>query len=201
MPKNSARKISRAGSDVTVSAARRARYVDAFIANGQNYVQAARDIGVRGEKACKHFAGRMSADLQTQAMIKMRLEELAAPHAMNAKRAVDLLVKLVLNDRRKFYNDDGTLKDVNELDFDTQLALDGFDVEKRVEFGGHRKKEAEITTSKVKLGKRSTYLDMLFKHFGLYAKDNAQRNVDPDEVAAQVRARLAEIDSSTGGKK
>jgi phage terminase small subunit len=179
---------------------RRARFIDAYIANGQNARQAAISIGVPENRA-DDFAKNVMRRPDASAEIDRRLAELAAPHKMNAERAMNLLVKVATNDRRKFFNADGTLKMVHELDEDTQLALDGFDVESRKEFGENRKVDAEITTSKVKLAKRLSAIDMLFKHFGLYAKDNAQRTADPDEVAAQVRAKLAEIDNTTGGKK
>jgi hypothetical protein len=57
--------------------------------------------------------------------------------------------------------------------------------------------EATITTSKLKLSKRTTSIDQLAKHFGVYAKDNAQRVGDPEEIAARVRAQLADIDKTT----
>lgn len=189
------------GTGRRVSEARRKRFVDAYIANGQNGRQAAIAIGVRPEQADAFSQYQLHKDERTMQMVKERVEELAKPYALTAQEVIASLARALRFDPRKLYHADGTLKSIDELDDDTALELAGHETEVVRRRGARREEDEEVQVTKVKYPNKATARDQGMKHFGLYAKDNAQRATDPEEVAAKIREKLAQIDGSTSTKK
>lgn len=94
--------------------------------------------------------------------------------------------RLAFVDIRKLFNKDGTPKQPHELDDDTAAALGGIE---RVQEGTGRTK---VVTWRYKvLDKNSTH-ERLFKHKGLFAKDNEQA------ADAVVRAANAFVERVSG---
>lgn len=136
-----------------------------------------------------YSAGKMSANaiyvevsrLLDNPKIAQRLKELrdgAAEKAMLT--SADVLreaMRLAKFDVRKLYRPDGSPIPIHELDDDTAAAVQAVDIhEEYVGSGGDRVFVGY--TKKYKVADKNAALEKLFKHFGLYEKDNAQKN-DP----------------------
>ena len=101
----------------------------------------------------------------------------AAIEAKNSKRLEDLgisaeavlkgLARLAYFDPRKFFNADGSLKSVTELDDDTAQALAGIEVEELFAGRGDNRKNIGRLT-KIKLPDRGINLERLGKHLNLF---------------------------------
>lgn len=183
---------AKAGTSRAATAARKARFLDAYIANGQNGTQAAIAVGYSKKRAAT-AAKLLTRELAGQ--IEARLKELAAPHALRAEEVIAQLARMVKLDPRKLFDEHGKLRPLHEIPEDVALCLDGIEVED-LRVG----KESTLRTSKFKLTRKAAAVDMAMRHFGLYPREH-EAPVDPDEQAAKVRAALGDIDRLTAKRK
>lgn len=189
---------TKTGTGRAETAARKARFLDAFIANGGNATQAAIAVGYSRRSAAT--AGKnLKAELREQ--IDARLKELAAPLALTAQEVVAQLARMVKLDPRKMFSQSGGLLPVHEMPEEVALCIDGLDVE-QANVGGQGKggKLLSVRTTKVKLSRKAQAVDMAMRYFGLYPREH-EAPVDPDEQAARVREALGDIDKLTAGRK
>jgi hypothetical protein len=63
------------------------------------------------------------------AMVDAILTERATRLEIKGQRILEVLRALATFDARNFYNDDGSLKEIKDLDWETQLGLAGFEVD------------------------------------------------------------------------
>lgn len=189
----------RTGTGRVVSAARRSRFFDEYIANGQNGTQAAIAVGV-SRVGAPGFSSRMLKEHPEE--LKARLAALAAPHALSAQEVIAQLARMIRLDPRRMYGKDGALLPVSEMPEDVALCLDGVDVEEDVARTDKKDERSVVSsrTSKVKFSKKAAAVDMGMRHFRLYP-DAGQGNLDPEEQAARVRARLGDIDAQLARQK
>lgn len=95
--------------------------------------------------------------------------------AVSADRVLLEAARLALFDPRKLFNDDGSPKGIHELDDDTAAAVAG--VEVLEQFEGSGKERAFVGyLKKYRIADKNSALEKLFKHHGLYERDNRQRN-------------------------
>lgn len=101
-----------------------------------------------------------------------QLAKVQAETGITLERTLREIARGAFHDPRRFFTTNGELVPITDLDDDTAAALAGFEV---TELGG-RGEDAPIRfVSKIKLGDRKGYLDMLMKHLGGYKQDNEQR--------------------------
>ena len=115
-----------------------------------------------------HVTGsRLISDAKVSAAISSRANKQFEDIDISAKRVLRALGNLAFYDPRKFWNEDGTLKSVTELDLDTAQALTGFEVEKLFAHFAKGKAQETGTTSKIKLADRLKSLELLSRHHKL----------------------------------
>ena len=113
---------------------------------------------------------------ELQADITDRLE-------ITAERVLREAARLAFSDPRKFFNADGSLKQITELDDDTAAALGSFESVERAIPGGER---ATAVTRKYRAWDKAAALTVLAKHLGLLVE---KIDVGGDLAAALDRAR------------
>lgn len=151
---------------------RKRLFVDNFIANGENATNAAIAAGYSVKTAAVQGC-RLLRNVQIQQEIVNRREQLAAECGINATSVIRSMARALHFDPRKLYREDGTLKDVSELDDDTADALASLEV---VAIAGSGKDgETPAYVKKYKWESKSTARDQACKHLGLYKKDNEQK--------------------------
>lgn len=88
------------------------------------------------------------------------------------------MAKIAFFDIRKAYTVDGSLKAPSEFDDDTAGALAGIEsYEERVSDADSDDKIVVGTTKKIKTNDKIRALDALGRHFGIFEKDNKQREI------------------------
>jgi phage terminase small subunit len=125
----------------------------------------------------KKTAKSIGQENLTKPDIKNAIDSLLAAAAaaldITRERVLREMARCAFADVRKLFNADGSLKDILELDPDTAAAIAGLEIESL--FAGKGDARANIgTTNKVKFINKTTALDMLGKHLGLFEKDNKQ---------------------------
>lgn len=126
-------------------------------------------------------AGYSAKSAYIQGSKLLRLAKIKA--AMTAKsekqlEAIDFSVEKVLRgianlamfDPRKFYNPDGSLRSIPDLDYDTACALAGFEVDKLFEHFGKGGAKEVGTTTKIKMADRLSALRDLGRYHKLFTE-------------------------------
>lgn len=136
-------------------------------------------------------AGSTGSALLRKPHIRAELDRVNDELMAEAKRIAGLtLERLTLEvargaffDIRRLQHEDGTPKELHELDDDTASAIAGIDIEEVFEGrGDERRKTGQI--KKYRLVDRKAFLDMGLKVIGGYKEDNRQQN--PGEALADM---------------
>jgi len=97
-------------------------------------------------------------------LINKRMEERAKRTEVTADRIINETAKLAFFSAKKLFNEDGTPKQIHEIDDDTAAAISGIEV---VTVGNAEYGIGQIT--KYKVSDKNSALEKLYKHNGLYA--------------------------------
>lgn len=127
--------------------------------------------------------------------IVQRLEELNNMALNRTMLTIDRVVeeysKLAFFDPREFFRDDGTLKDISELEDDAAAAIAGMDVAELFEgFGEDREKVGVL--KKVKLADKTKALDSLAKFLGMFVERKALEIAGKDGQKFEVNIKVVE---------
>ena len=112
-----------------------------------------------------------------QAAIAARQKEREQRTAVAADRVLLEAARLALFDPRKLFNDDGSPKGIHELDDDTAAAVAGIEVLEQFE-GSGKDRVFVGYLKKYRIADKNSALEKLFRHHGLYERDNEQKT-DP----------------------
>lgn len=122
-------------------------------------------------------AGVQGFDLLKKPEIVAALEVARLKHAANTglsiERVLQEAMRLAFFDIRKLVDKEGNPVPINQLDDDTAAAIQGLELatERSRDEDGN-----ETTVRKYKVADKNSALERLFKHLGLFSKDNAQSN-------------------------
>ncbi len=193
----SAPKRVKAGTSKAEAAARKTRFIEAFIANNGNGTQAYKTAGFTAKN--DHVAGseayKLLKDPEIAAEIVRRRAEVIAEAekitGVSVARTLRELGRIAYADPRKFFNADGSLKKVTELDDDSAAALASFEID---EITAGRGENALVIgeTKKLKFHDKNSGIEKAMKHLGLFKEDNHQQG------DAAVRALLAAVGANAG---
>lgn len=159
---------NKAGTSRAASAHRRKVFVEAYIANGGNATEAAKEAGYSA-KTARQQGARLLTDVDIKEQIAARAEVVANKYELTTELAARSIYQELTFDPAKLYREDGSLKDIAELDEDTRMALTS------VEFVHIGDKDAPFTVRKIKWAARYQAREQLMKHLGMFGKDNEQK--------------------------
>lgn len=183
-------KRPKAGTSRAAAEDRRALFVEAYIKNGGNATQAAIAAGFSKRSAHVRGAELVKDRKVFEAIVERRSQVLTEAQRTTQLTVTEVLEDLALAKRfdpRKLYDEKGHLRPVPELEDDAIVGLAGFEVDE-IYRGRGKERKVVTRTAKVKLADRTRIRDQAMKHFGLYAKDNAQLGAAAGEAAARAVA-------------
>lgn len=120
-------------------------------------------------KTAEAAASRLLRNVKVAAEIEQLTEKRVEKLEITADRVLQELARLAFLDPRKFFNDDGSLKQITELDDDTAAALAGMEVEDLFEGRGEDRTQLGCTR-KVKFNLKLGALQALGKHLKLFTE-------------------------------
>lgn len=132
-------------------------------------------------------ASRLMADRKVFARVKELRDRITGEGIASAARVLMEASRIALFDPRKLFREDGTPIPISELDDDTAAALAGLDVHEEFEGSGADRVFVGYT-KKYKVADKNAALEKLFKHHGLYEKDNAQVSNPLTELVKAINA-------------
>lgn len=171
-------------------------FIDAYIANGGNATAAGEAIGW-----AKTTAQRWTAEIlerpHVRAEIHRRRQELAQKFELTTENVIDELRKIVHSDVRRFINNDGSVKPVDQWDDDMGAAVSSLEVDELFAGGESGARVQVGFTKKLRFYDKNAAIDKAMKHLGLFEKDNEQRNGVlsglPREVLKAIVDRLNQL--------
>lgn len=172
------------GTSKQSAADRRFAFIDAYLTNGGNGLRAAISAGFS-----PNSAGVTACNLLKHPKVLVELnarrEELAEKIGLTTERTLREVARIAYSDPRKFYNKDGSLKSILELDDDCAATIAS------VEWDEVKADGAVIgLTRKLKQWDKNAALEKAMKFHGAYQKDNEQ----PNAALAQAVKDAASID-------
>lgn len=127
-----------------------------------NATQAAIRAGY-SEKTARTIAAENLAKPNIQNYISGLQKELQKKTAVTQERVVQELAKIAFLNPKNLYNEDGSVKSIQDLDDETASAIAGIDTNTTTNKDG-----SEYESRKIKLCCKNSALDKLCKHLGIY---------------------------------
>lgn len=192
----SAKKVRNPGTSRDAARARKNLFANAFIANGGNATEAAKSAGYSPATAYSQ-GHRLLKDAEVQRQVSSATEKIAKKYELNAEMVVKSIVQEITFDPAKLYREDGSLKDITELDEDTRASLAG------VEFATEGSAKDGFTfVRKLKWAPKQGAREQAMKHLGMFSADNTQKSplagLEPnlletarDHLSALIKAQKA----------
>lgn len=199
-----AKKVKRvkAGTRKAAAAERRRLFVEAMIENGGNATRAAIDAGF-APRSARVTGSQLLADPNIARVIAERVKEALDKAKLTSDEVLRNLACAVRFDPRKLYRDDGSLKDVIELDDETAMALAGIDVTEEFSNEGEGR-ELSGYTKKIKWCDKNVARDQALKYFkllqGVPDDDGNRLTRVTIELSATDRVLVAAISGGPGGQ-
>lgn len=150
------------------AAARRKLFIEALLSNGENITKAALAAGFSPNSAAQQ-GSRLLKHVEVQQALNSRRAEVLDKFKLTTERTYQEIARLAYADPRKFFNPDGSIKPIHELDDDCAAAIAGIDIDEIKADGfviGH--------TRKIKQWDKNAALEKAAKILGLFERDNEQ---------------------------
>ena len=138
----------------------------------RNATQAAIRAGYSA-KAAYATSNKLLKDPRVKALIAEHAEAHAKAVDVSAEKVLKEAARVALYDVRKLFKEDGALKKPHELDDDTAAAIVALDVVESSDGDG-----GTFFVKKYKFADKNAAIERLFKHLGLFERDNEQK-IDP----------------------
>jgi len=138
------------------------------------------------DEAASAAGCRMLGNVNVQRYIQEQKEEMKEKINVTKEQVINQIARIAFGDIRKLYNENGGLKNIQDLDDDAAAIVAG--IETTEEFDGYGEDREQIGyTKKVKIASKDKALDMLGKYFGIF-KEKVEINSDkPFEVNINVK--------------
>lgn len=180
----STKKHVKQGTSKQAAEMRRKDFVNAYIANGGNATEAAKDAGYSAKTAYQQ-GSRLLKDVEVSAAIRARRDELSKKYELTSDLVIRSIVQELTFDPAKLYHEDGSLKGLHELDEDIRMVLSGVEL---VQIGSP---DAPVFVKRVKWAQRHQAREHAMKHLGMFDKDNTQKGAGLAEFVAWLEERTA----------
>jgi phage terminase small subunit len=114
-----------------------------------------------------HPGQRLLKNVEMQRPIQAAMDKRADKLEITADRVLQEIAKLAFNDPRKFFESDGSLKRIQDLDDDTAACIAGMEVIELFEGSGEQK-HAYGLLKKIKIADKGHNLERLGRHLKLF---------------------------------
>lgn len=157
-----------AGNSQAAAAQRRKRFIAAYLQNGNNATEAAKSAGFSAKTAYS-AGGRLLKKVDVKEALARAAQAVAEKAGLSVERTLREVARIAYSDPRRFYNPDGSLKEIHELDEDTAATVAQVEIDEI-------KADGVVIgrTKKLKHWDKNAALEKAMKYHGLYEKDNSQ---------------------------
>jgi phage terminase small subunit len=175
------------GNDGLSLSERERRFVQEYIID-LNMTRAAVAAGY-SDKAPTSVAYKVMQKPAVQKAIQNAIKDREDRTKVTADKVVKELALIAFVDIRKIFSDDGSLKDISEIDEDTARAIAGIDVEELWE-GHGSDREHTGNLHKVRMNDKLKALELLGRHLNIFAAEG--KNPFGDKKPTLIKIEYAE---------
>ena len=169
---------------------KQSRFVAEYLID-QNATQAAIRAGY-SKKTASSQGERLLRNVEIAAAVGVKQDQQLAKLEITAERVLQELARIAFVDVRAFYRDDGTLKQMTELDADAAAAIAQFDVLKQNVTSGDGQLD---TVHRIRFVEKIRALELLAKRFGLVKEQVEVTGLNElVERLTRARARVTKAD-------
>lgn len=151
------------------AAARRARFIEALLSNGENITHAALAAGFSPKSAAQQ-GSRLLKHVEVQQALNSRRAEVLQKFQLTTDRTLQEIARLAFSDVRKLFGPDGQLKPIHELDDDAAACISSIDIDELMDG-----QNIIGVSKKFKHWDKNSALEKAMKHLGAYERDNKQQ--------------------------
>ncbi len=146
--------------------------------------------------AAEACASRLLSNAKVQQAIQQKEKIAASRLEVNSENVLHATAALAFSDIRKLFNPDGSLKSIHELDDATAAAVQSIEV-------GQMMSDGKVIgrVCKIKLGDKNSAQERLFKHLGLFRKENFPQSTVSNIQVSFVSSAGPRTDSLESGKR
>lgn len=131
-------------------------FADGILA-GKTQKEAAEEAGYAPGPTAEVTANRLMKSPSVKTYIDSRAQKIFDKYEITQEKVMKEYFRLAFFDPRKFYNHDGTMKQITELDDDTASALVGIEID----ITKSKRGKSDVTTVKIKMPDRRAALDSI----------------------------------------
>ena len=169
---------------------KQSRFVAEYLID-QNATQAAIRAGY-SKKTASSQGERLLRNVEIAAAVGVKQDQQLAKLEITAERVLQELARIAFVDVRAFYRDDGTLKQMTELEADAAAAIAQFDVLKQNVTSGDGQLD---TVHRIRFVEKIRALELLAKRFGLVKEQVEVTGLNElVERLTRARARVTKAD-------
>lgn len=169
------------------------RFVAEYIVD-LNATQAAIRAGY-SEKTANRIASENLSKPVIQEAIQKQTKKINDKLEITAERVLLERARLAFHNNKDLFHQNGTLKQLHELDDDVAAAIHGVKIGARTITDDEGNEQIETYIRDVKTYDKDKSLTALEKYLGIYEKDNEQKRTDLDVLKDLAQA----IDGATSG--
>jgi len=169
---------------------KQSRFVAEYLIDS-NATQAAIRAGY-SQKTASSQGERLLRNVEIAAAVGVKQDQQLAKLEITAERVLQELARIAFVDVRAFYRDDGTLKQMTELEADAAAAIAQFDVLKQNVTSGDGQLD---TVHRIRFVEKIRALELLAKRFGLVKEQVEVTGLNElVERLTRARARVTKAD-------
>lgn len=137
------------------------------------------------DETAKSAGSRLLTNVDIQNYIAEKMKEREKRTEITQDMVLNELAKIAFLDIRKIYNENGSLKNIHDIDNDTAGAI--ISIESVEEFAGYGQDREQIGyNKKVKMSDKAKALELIGKHLGMFKETNINVNMNYEEYLKRV---------------
>lgn len=137
------------------------------------------------DETAKSAGSRLLTNVNLQKYIAEKMKEREKRTEITQDMVLNELAKIAFLDIRKIYNENGSLKNIHDIDDDTAGAITS--IESVEEFAGYGQDREQIGyNKKVKMSDKAKALELIGKHLGMFKETNMNVNMNYEEYLKRV---------------
>lgn len=166
------------------------RFVAEYLANGMNATQAAISAGYTASRA-EITGSELVRNRKVAAAIGAKAKVHVDKLDYGIDRTLNEIARMAFFDPANLFEDDGSMKQIKDIDKDTRSVIAGLEVSDIWDGGEGEQKSIIGTLKKVKLTDRGSALDKLMRYHSLYNDKSEVKHTFADLSDEELDARLA----------
>lgn len=164
-----------------------------------NATQAAIRAGY-SKKSASVQASRLLSKANIQEYISLKAKKIEERAEISIADVLKEFARIGFLDPRRLVNQDGTVKQLHEMDDDTVRAISSIEISEEIDKVGKKRKVVGYV-KKIRFWDKKSALDSIGKHLGMF-KDIIQHSGDPDNpIKSETTHRVIFEDMSNGSDK